>query len=329
MNTHPTRRRFIAISAAAAGAALVPGAAPARIAPVRWRGVALGATASLDLVHPDRAVAERAIDTAIAEVHRLEAVFSLYRPDSALVRLNRAGALDQPPLDLVRCLSDAGHYAERTGGAFDPTVQPLWTLYSRHFANDDADPAGPPPAAVARAVALVDYRKLAVTPARIAFAKPGMAVTLNGIAQGYITDRVTELLREQGFTNVLVNMGEIRGSGRKDGGDSWMAGIEDPRGGKDLLRRVALDNTAIATSAGSGTPFDRTGRFHHLFDPHSGASAAEWDTVSVVAATATEADALSTGFSVLHPDAVTRIAATLGVNVYARDHAGRTVIDTV
>jgi thiamine biosynthesis lipoprotein len=325
MTAQLTRRRFITVSAAAAGSTLLPGAPSARLRPVRWQGIAMGAAASLDLVHPDRAVAEAAITDAVAEVRRLEAVFSLYQDDSALVRLNRTGALDRPPLDLVRCLSDAGHYAQLTGGAFDPTVQPLWTLYSRHFAAPDADPAGPPKTDLAEAVALVDYRQMTITPSRIVFAKPGMAVTLNGIAQGYITDRVTELLRQRGFADILVNMGEIRGSGRKDDGAPWTAGIRKDGG----LRRVALKDKAIATSAGSGTPFDRTGRFHHLFDPRSGASAARWSSFSVVAATATEADALSTGFSALDETTVTRIAASLAVGVHAIDVKGRTVVDTV
>ncbi len=323
MTTPLTRRRFIAVSAAAAGTALVPGGAMARVQPVRWRGIAMGAAASLDLAHPDRAAAEKAIAAAVAEVRRLEAVFSLYRADSSLGRLNTHGSLDLPPLDLVRCLSDAGLYANLTDGAFDPTVQPLWSLYSQHFAKPGANSEGPAQSDIARAKSLVDYRALSVTPERIGLGKPGMTVTSNGVAQGYITDRITELLRTHGFGDVLVNMGEIRGTGHKANDAPWTVGVHT----QNSLQRVTLKDKAIATSAGHGTRFEQSGRFHHLFDPGTGASADRWSSISVVADTATEADALSTGFSAMEADAIERVAKQTGVAVLAVDTDGRTVID--
>ncbi len=77
------------------------------------------------------------------------------------------------------------------------TVQPLWDLYAGHFSRPDASPDGPPADAIAEAVARVGHEALEVDPARLRFARPGMGVTLNGIGQGYITDRVVELLRRR------------------------------------------------------------------------------------------------------------------------------------
>ncbi len=303
------RRRAIRLLAVAAGVGFVPlagqgrAARPARASslpePFVWRGVALGAEASIALYHPDRAAAERLVGEAVAEVRRLEAVFSLYRPDSALSRLNRTGVLAAPPLDLVRLLATARAFGELTGGAFDVTVQPLWELYARHFAARDADPAGPDPAAVGRALSLVDYRRISVASDRIALGAPGMAVTLNGIAQGYITDRVADLLRAAGVERVLLDLGEIRGIGRHPEGRPWRAGIRDPGDAARIAKRVDLDDRALASSAGSGTPFDGSGRIHHLFDPASGRSANRYAGVSVLAPTATAADALSTGLSAM------------------------------
>src|SRR5690606_35645408 len=96
--------------------------------PVTWRGWALGAEASLTIHHPDRAVAERLVRRVVAEVERLEQIFSLYRPDSTLSQLNRAGALAAPPSDLVAVLEASGRVWKASSGAFDPTVQPLWKL---------------------------------------------------------------------------------------------------------------------------------------------------------------------------------------------------------
>lgn len=294
-----TRRRFLGIAAAAAGLALLPGGLRAAGVPVRtWRGVALGADSVIQLAHPDPAEADRLIALCLEEVARLERVFSLYRTDSALVRLNRDGVLDAPPADLVRLLSEAVAFSRRTDGAFDPTVQPLWQLYAGHFARPGADPAGPPEAVLRAARNLVDHRKLRVEPGRVAFAARGMAVTLNGIAQGYVTDRVSERLRAEGMTDVLVDLGEIRALGHHPSGRPWSVGLADPLMDGRNAGTLEIADRAVATSGGYGTPFDPAGRFTHLFDPATGGCAREWLAVTVLAPDATTADALSTALSV-------------------------------
>ncbi|NUB08785.1 FAD:protein FMN transferase [Azospirillum sp. Vi22] len=294
-----TRRRFLGIAAVAAGLALLPGGLRAAGVPVRtWRGVALGADSVLQLAHPDPAEADRLIALCLEEVARLERVFSLYRTDSALARLNRDGVLDAPPADLVRLLSEAAAVSRRTDGAFDPTVQPLWQLYAGHFARPGADPAGPPEAVLRAARELVDYRKLRVEPGRVAFAGRGMAVTLNGIAQGYVTDRVSERLRAEGMTDVLVDLGEIRALGHHPSGRPWSVGLADPLVDGRNAGTLEIADRAVATSGGYGTPFDPAGRFTHLFDPATGGCAREWLAVTVLAPDATTADALSTALSV-------------------------------
>lgn len=294
-----TRRRFLGISAVAAGLALLPGGLRAAGVPVRtWRGVALGADSMIQLAHPDPAEADRLIALCLEEVARLERVFSLYRADSALARLNRDGVLDAPPADLVRLLSEAAAFSRRTDGAFDPTVQPLWQLYAGHFARPGVDPAGPPEAVLRAARELVDHRKLRVEPGRVAFAGRGMAVTLNGIAQGYVTDRVSERLRAEGMTDVLVDLGEIRALGHHPSGRPWSVGLADPLVDGRNVGTLEIADRAVATSGGYGTPFDAAGRFTHLFDPATGGCAREWLAVTVLAPDATTADALSTALSV-------------------------------
>ncbi len=228
-----TRRRMIRIAAGASVAGLLGGLTGSRNAQAMahrtWQGVALGADASITLHHPDPEHLETTLAEAVAELRRLEAIFSLYRADSALSRLNRDGALDAPPLELVRLLGEARSVSVLTEGAFDVTVQPLWELYARHFTEPSADPAGPDARAVAEARSRVDFRAIETQPDRIAYRRPGMAVTLNGIAQGYITDRVADLLRARGLRHVLVDLGEIRGLGRHPQGRAWIAGIKDPQ----------------------------------------------------------------------------------------------------
>lgn len=312
------RRRFLKIAAAAAGLGLLgQSARGARAEFHTWRGTALGARATIRLQHPDRDAAQILIARVRDEIERLEQVFSLYRPDSAVSRLNRQGSLEAPPLDLLRLLSEAHRYSELTGGAFDITVQPLWRLYAAHFQAQSGSAGGPEDSAVAAALTRVDYRAVTLDPARIVFEKPGMAVTLNGIAQGYITDRIAELLRGAGLTDVLIDLGELRSLGRHPDGRPWEVGIQDPRRGGRLLRRLALSEAALASSAGAGTRFGGDGACHHLFDPRSGRSSNRYLNVSVKASSATRADALSTGLFHLDPERITKVLRNFaGVEAY-------------
>jgi thiamine biosynthesis lipoprotein len=296
-----TRRRFIRIAGIAAGIVLAEGGRPPAAGPSlhRWEGVALGADASLEIYHGDAAAAQALIAQSLAEVRRLERIFSLYVADSALCRLNRDGRLADPPLELVQLLADCGRYSRISGGAFDVTVQPLWDLYAAHFSTAGADPSGPPAAAIRAALARVGHAEVSVAPGLIRFERSGMAVTLNGIAQGYITDRVAALLRANGIGHTLVDMGEMRALDAHPSGRPWHVGLRDPRNEHAILRTLPLEDQALATSGGYGTQFDAAGRFNHIFDPRTGGCSGRYLSVSVMAKSATTADALSTALSLL------------------------------
>ena len=318
MNANLSRRRFITISASVLAAGFIPGSRLlAATRPVHWRGVAMGAEAELILDHPDRAQASRALQMVQDEIHRLEKVFSLFDGHSSLSKLNSTGSLDMPPPDLIRCLGDATQISVLTNGAFDITVQPLWTLYADYFSLPGAKTERPSRAEIKAVQTRIDFRAVRYDTDRIDFTRPGMAITLNGIAQGYITDRVAELLEQQGFNNVLINLGETRGLGGHNDGRDWKVGIKNPDGSGDPVQTLRLRNKAIATSGGYGTRFSKDGKYHHLFDPKTGQSAHIWDSVSVIADSATQADALSTAFSILPETTIRRIAREIGVAVIA------------
>ena len=125
-----------------------------------------------------------------------------------------------------------------------------------------------------------------------------MAITLNGIAQGYITDRVADLLRARGWHNVLVDLGELRGVGAHPNGRPWTAALISRLDPHHEAAMIPLSERAIATSSGTATRFETTGRYHHLFSPASGRSVHTYAAVSVAAPRATLADALSTALFV-------------------------------
>jgi thiamine biosynthesis lipoprotein len=304
-----SRRRVLTIVAGAACAVAAGKAHGESLRRFVWRGTALGAPAEILLYHREPRQAAAAVEAARAEIERLEREFSLYRPDSAVSRLNRSGRLERPSLDLVELLAESVGWSERTAGAFDVTVQPLWRLHADHFAATE-DGEGPSEQALGEALRRVDYRKLAITAHSVTLA-PGMAITLNGIAQGYITDRVGDLLRERGWTRLLLGLGEWRAIGRRADGRPWSVAIADPnRPGRPLLTLPIADR-AVAVSAGSATRFDRSGRHHHLFSPVTGRSAGTYAGVAVAAERATTADALSTALFVAPKTAAGRLVAAV------------------
>lgn len=271
-----TRRRFLAISAAVAG---LPAAARGAEA-FLWQGVALGARATIRLTHPEAPAITR---RAMAEIERLETIFSLYQRQSALSRLNAVGHLDTPPFELLECLSMAGAVHAASGGLFDPTVQPLWTAHA------EAAAAGhePTPAELAAALSLTGWRRVGVDATAVTLSR-GMALTLNGIAQGYIADRVAGLLEAEGLSDILIDTGELRAIGGSPDGGDWP--VKLAQGGD-----VALRGRALATSAPLGTTFDGAGRNGHILHPGTGRPAEpRWLAVTVSAPSAALADALST-----------------------------------
>ncbi|MCR9086615.1 MAG: FAD:protein FMN transferase [Rhodobacteraceae bacterium] len=262
-----SRRRFIAITAAAAGAAPTTALADAlRRRPgeaTRWRGEALGAEAEITLIGP-RDEAEAALAAARAEIDRMMAEFNLYDPASSLGQLNDTTRLDAPS-PVFHALCDAvDQLHAATDGLFDPTVQRLWNR-----ADDQTDAGW---TEVARTDDLIELR-------------PGLALTFNGIAQGFATDRVSALLAAHGFPKSLVNIGEIRGTG-----GPWTIGLADPKAGM-VGTRTITDGAVATSSPGAMT---MAGGIAHIVHPREPERAPLWSTVSVEADSATLADGLST-----------------------------------
>ncbi|MUO85263.1 FAD:protein FMN transferase [Agrobacterium vitis] len=275
-----TRRRLITISAAFA---MLPAPSPSRATASDsrlWTGQALGARTSIRIEHPDgEAISAR----VMAEIDRLENILSLYRPDSAVARLNRLGSLAEPPFELLECLSLAGAVNRASGGRFDPTVQPLWALWAEAAARGER----PDAQAIRAAAARVGWQRIEFDATMIAL-NPGMALTLNGIGQGYVADRVAALLEAEGLTDILIDTGELRALGGRPQGGDWPVRLET--GG-----RLGLRQRALATSSPLGTTFDRDGKDGHILDPATGIPVqAKWRVVSVSAPSAAIADALAT-----------------------------------
>lgn len=279
-----SRRRFLTI---AAGFAAWPTLdSPARAAAPAWTGVALGAEASITLNGPtDRTGA--ALRDAVTTLRRLERVFSLYDPGSSLAQLNTHGTLANPDPALCALLQQADQVHVATSGRFDPTIQPLWRALA-----EGRDPGA--------AIDALGWARVRRSPHAIAL-DPGQALTLNGIAQGYVTDCVRVVLRRHGFNTMLVNIGEFAA----DGGP-WRLGVADPVHGLVMTR--SLQGGAMATSSPGAMRLGRSG-CGHILGPSG--QAPLWSTISVEADTATLADAVSTALCLADRAAIHRIKLRL------------------
>src|SRR6267143_2126915 len=248
----PARRRFLRVVAAVAGLPPIIAAVRATAPKAqlhRWNGEVLGAVSELTLWHPDAAFARRTILRVRHEIERFERIFSLYRPDSEISRLNKAGTLTKPSPELRKLVEESQRLSDLSGGAFDISVQPLWRLYEAHFwSQTDIQPDI---AARARDVAhaVVDFRQ---------------------IDSG--ADAIADMLRNEGFESAVVDLGEYRTIGRHPEGRPWRIGIRNGRDAASIDRMVDLEDMALAVSGGYGTTFEESGRYHHIFDPHTGSS---------------------------------------------------------
>lgn len=290
--------------------------------PLQWRDrtmLGFGTVLTLRVAHADSHEAERALDAAVDTIHHVEAQMSLFRPDSALSRLNREGVLLRPHADLVKVLQLAQSVSARSQGAFDVTVQPLWAAFEQAAGRK----ALPSPEAVKAARAAVGWQHLAVSSDAIRLGRPGMGVTLNGIAQGFAADLVRTRLQALGVKHALVNAGEWTALGQPDAERPWLLGLQDPRDAQALIARLALDGRSIAVSADNECSFSADRRHHHIFDPRTGYSPAELSCVAVAAPSCALADALTKVMFVAGREGALGLAREWNVDVLVVDKQGQ------
>jgi FAD:protein FMN transferase len=262
---------------------------------VRGAALAFGSTISIAVVHDDPAAARAAITAALDEARLVDSLMTVFRPDSQVGRLNASGALEGPDPRLVRVLEFSQRLAALSGGAFDVTVQPLWLL----FVECKSRGLLPSRDQVAAARSLVDWTALHVSARRIAFGRRGMAITLNGVAQGYAADLALAALRERGIRDALIDTGELGAEGARQPGRPWTVGIQHPRDRGAALAAVPMDGRFLATSGDYATTFTADFVHHHIFDPRTGFSPRELSSVAVAARSGMEADGLTKPVMVL------------------------------
>lgn len=260
----------------------------------------MGTRIAVELWSQTPAEGEAAIDAVMAEMHRVDALMSHYKPESQLSRIN-AHAADGPvrvDRELFDLIARSLEFSRLTGGAFDITYASVGYLYDyRHHVKPDE-------AQIESHLAAVDWRSLALDPknSTVRFMKPGMRIDLGGFAKGYAVDRSIEILKARGIEHASVSAGgDTRILGDRFG-RPWMVGIRHPDDPKRVILRIPLENVALSTSGDYERYFDEDGvRYHHIIDPRTGHSASKVRSATIIGPTATETDGLSKTAFVLGP----------------------------
>lgn len=258
--------------------------------PVHATRFLMGTVVNLTLIGSDPTEGRQAAKIVFSEMQRLIDIFDHRQPHTPLAQLNRQGSLTQPPDELLEVIARALHFGQLTGGKYDITIKPILDALRQGRQVTMAERS------------LVDYRKVLIETSGISFTRPGMAVTLDSLAKGYIIDCAAQLLAGLGYLHVLVEVGgDLIANGLNAQTLPWQVAINHPRrdGAAQPLALVPVSFQALATSGDYLDRFTQDYSSHHIIDPETGGSPQELASVSVLAKTAMEADALSTALMVL------------------------------
>jgi FAD:protein FMN transferase len=253
----------------------------------------MGTFLELTLWHSEPEMARRIIRDAVLEVHRLDKVLSNFDPDSDVSRFNKEAGRGRVKLsgDLCNLLRIAHGYSAKTNGYFDVTVGPLVELWRKALSQGHL----PGSDAVARARRKVGFEKLKVYASGVGeLVQPGMKIELGGIGKGHAVDRVAARFKAAGVSSALINFGgsSIFGLGTPPKEKGWKIGIQ---GADGRLRSVVyLRDIALSTSGSMGHSWTVGGKHYgHLIDPKNGMPMTASRMATVIAPSATAAEALT------------------------------------
>lgn len=291
-------RRELVLGLAACGAAVV---LPAMAGSHVLAGPAFGTSWRIVLGEP--ADAARVHETVAAIVDEVDSTMSPYRPASELSRFNASATEEwqRMPESVCAVVSEALDIAMHTDGAFDPTVGPV---VQRHGFGPITG-------------ALGSYRDIAVSGDTVRKAMPRLTLDLCGIAKGYALDRIASALEKLGVKNALIELGgEIIALGQHADGRAWQVAIEDPMSTEFAVQRIVTPGRmALATSGHTINGVRARASTSHIIDPHRVRPAeTTLMSVSVLAPTAMQADALATALCAAGPEESVVMAKRIGAS---------------
>lgn len=259
----------------------------------------LGTRVSVESWHDNDAIAAQCNRDVFSNIHRIDALMSVYKPDSEISAINALAAREPVKIskELFDLIKQASTYSELSDGAFDITYASVGYKYNYREKRQ------PSPQQINMLLDAVDYRNLILKDQSIKFAKRGMRIDLGGIAKGHAVDQGIQILKDCGIKHAIVTAGgDSRILGDKNGRE-WMIGIQHPRQRDKNALVIPLSDVAMSTSGDYERYFFTDNeRVHHIINPDTGKSATKSWSATVIGPDATTTDALSTTVFILGSD---------------------------
>lgn len=244
--------------------------------------------------------ADAALDEAVAEIERLDALWSIASSDGEIARLNAEKQITASA-DTLALLTRAKEISAATDGLFSTTIAPLMEAWG--FTSGDY--RVPDEAELSALLAHVDDEEIAIADSTVTIPADAK-VDLGGIAKGFTSARVMEIFRENGVENGILSLGgNVQTLGTKPDGSLWRVGLQDPADERALFATLELADKAVITSGAYERNFEQNGiTYHHIIDPRTGYPAESGlSSVTIVSDDGTLADGLSTALFIMGKEA--------------------------
>lgn len=300
------RRSFLKLAGAAAITAGVPMVSPAiglaslnkKLKVAQETKMLMGTVVSVTVLDPSAARAQDALSAAFRSMARLVPLFDRHSGNGPVATLNRDGVLNEIPPQLQSVFNLAFSVHQQSQGAFDITVAPVIDAYKLIYAKGGDFANDPKLDKAAKAMGCLVRRGKG-----LALTRENAAITLDGVAKGFIVDQGLKAAAKAGASRVLINAGgDLAVLGDRGNGKPWRVAVSKPESPDQAKVTIGLTKGALATSGNYEVYFDREKLYHHIINPATGASPVTDLSASVRAPSAAVADALSTTCFVMEPN---------------------------
>jgi len=278
---------------------------------IRFRSeLRMGTIVSITLKAPVWSDFESTFDSAFDAIDRVDSIASIYDANSQITRLNQYAHLKPVVVsdELFFLVEKALLLSKESEGAFDATVLPLvrlWNSYKqKNFIPEDT--------LIKDTLSLVWYKNILIDADKktIYFKKPGISIDLSALAKGYAVYEAIRSIRESGFNSAIVNAGgDLYCVGRKSFFSPWRIGIIDPSNEERVIKRLALEDMAVATSGGYQQHYKYKGRdYTHIINPKTGYPIRDvFFSITVLAPNCLIADGIATAVTVGGDELIERL----------------------
>ncbi len=259
----------------------------------------MGTLVSIATAHCSQQQSRAGVEAAYAAIDSLSSILDRHNAHTPMARLNHDGVLQAVPEHLSKVLDAAQSMWRTSGGAFNPAVAPVLELFRSKARSGEMNVSAQE---LDRLLLLTDFSAMRRQGDAVQLETPGMALTLDGLAKGYVVDQASKAMAAAGVENFCINAGgDIRTGGRRNDGQPWRVAVRNPDPQGRYPGVLNMDGGAAATSGNYEVFFDRRKDYHHLVDPATARSPRALASATVTADTVMEADALSTAVFVLGP----------------------------